>query len=334
MGDRSPQKLLRQILPWFVAVGLMGYLFYTIPLDNLLFELGQIDWPMLLAVVFFVDIGSWLCDSWASSRVFTWFLAPVSFREFLPVRAATYLMAILNYNLGQAGMIYYIHRVKRVALADVTAIVLMMMGTIILLLAVLSAVGLALGLDPQAQQYAMLLLALGGGAVVYFVLLKLEPGWLARRMLFRTLFAVGVMGHLKAAVVRVPHVVVVVFTHFLALRSFDITVPVGPGLILIPMILLITSLPLAPFGLGTGQTAAVAFFSRYAPGATIDAQRAKVLAYSLSLTSLALALQGLLGVIFLKKVSDIMAMRKEAEAEAAAQAREVEEDAGAGPQHP
>ena len=313
MRGKSAQKILRKVLPWVVAIGLMGYLFYKIPLNTLLSELKQIDWPFLLLVVVFVDLGAWLSDSWASSRVFSWFLAPVRFVEFLPVRAATYLMAILNYNLGQAGMVYYVHRVKKVPLADVTGVVLMMMGTIILLLSVLSVAGVALGLDEQAQQYSVLLLCLGGGALVYFAIIGIKPRWIARRPLVKVLFRVGVLGHLKAAAVRIPHVFVVVFTHFMALRCFDISVPVGPGLILIPMILLVTSLPLTPFGLGTGQATAVAFFSRYAPGATVDIQRAKVLAYSLSLSSLALALQAVLGLFFLKKVSEMISMPREAE---------------------
>ena len=122
MSGKSATKILRKVLPWVIALGLMGYLFYKIPLDNLQLELQQINWPFLLLVVVFVDIGSWLTDSWATSRVFTWFLAPVGYLEFLPVRAATYLMAILNYNLGQAGMVYYVHRTKKAPLADVTGI--------------------------------------------------------------------------------------------------------------------------------------------------------------------------------------------------------------------
>ena len=325
MREKSVKTFLRKVLPWVVAVGLMGYLFYKIPLDNLMDELRQINWIYLLLVVVFVDVGAWLSDSWATSRVFTWYLAPVSWREFLPVRAATYLMAILNYNLGQAGMVYYVHRVKKVPLADVTGIVLMMMGTIILLLSALSVVGVGFGLDEQAQQYSTLLLALGVGALVYFVVIGLKPRWLARRALVKVLFRVGVFGHLRAAAARIPHVGIVVFTHFLALRCFDISVPVGPGLILIPVILLVTSLPLAPFGMGTGQATAVAFFSRYAPGATVDIQRAKVLAYSLSLSSLALALQAVLGLFFLRKVSELISIHREEKEAAEAEAEKPEE---------
>ena len=311
MDGKGAKKLLRKVLPWVVALGLMGYLFGTIRYEKLLDALRQIDLLHLLAVVVFVDLGAWLTDSWASSRVFSWFLAPVSFKEFLPVRGATYLMAILNYNLGQAGMVYWVHRVKRVPLVDVTGVVLMMMGTIIVLLSVLSVIGVAFGLDGQAQQFSVLLLALGAGSLVYFVIIGIKPRWAIRKPLVKVLFRVGLLGHLKTALVRIPHVVIIVFTHFLALRAFEIDVPVGPGLILIPVILLVTSLPLAPFGFGTGQFTAVSFFSRYAPGATLELQQAKVLAYSLSLSTLALAGQAVIGLCFLKQVSEMLSMPKE-----------------------
>ena len=305
------KKSLRKVLPWMVALGLMGYLFYKIPLDSLVQELRQINWPMLLAVVVFVDLGSWLTDSFAASRVFSWFLTPVSMKEILPVRAATYLMAILNYNLGQAGLIYYIHRAKNVPVADVTGLVLMMMGTVVLVLSGMSVVGMLLGLDEQARNFGMMLMALGGGAVVYFVLLRIRPAFLARRAFFRILFKAGVLGHLRATVVRLPHMIVLVVTHFMALRTFDIEVPLGSGLILIPSVLLVASVPVAPFGLGTMQATSVAFFSRYAPGATAAARQAKVLAYSLSLASLTLSLQALLGLVFLRMVADMIAVPKD-----------------------
>jgi hypothetical protein len=86
----------------------------------------------------------------------------------------------------------------------------------------------------------------------------------------------------------------------LALRCFEVALPLSAALVYLPIIFFVASLPLTPYGFGTVQATAVHFLFRYAPGADRLAQEAVVLAYSLSLSSSVLLLQALLGLIFLK----------------------------------
>ncbi len=296
-------KRLRKILPWIVAICLMAYMFYKIPIDELAKALSQANVFYLLATVFFVDFGCWLADSWATSRVATWYLVPVKFSEMLPVRAATYLMAILNYNLGQAGLIYFLHKVKGAPILKATALIMMMMGSVILLLAIMSLGGLLLVDDERTRKFGMVVASLAGGAVVYFILLSLRPNFLARRGLFKLLFEVGISGHLKTTLVRVPHMAVIIAAHVFGMRCFDIQIPLGAGMIYIPLVLLVASLPLTPFGLGTMQATAVYFFSPFAGAATPQGRQALVFGYSMALSAMALMLQGLMGLAFFKRVA-------------------------------
>ena len=296
-------KRLRKILPWVVAAILMGYMFHKIPLADLSKALAQANIYYLFLTVIFVDFGCWFTDSWATSKVATWYLVPVRFGEMLPVRAATYLMAILNYNLGQAGLIYYFHKVKGAPLLAATAMILMMMGSVILLLALMSLGGLLLVDDERTRQFGMIVASLTVGAAIYFLVLRLRPAWLARRGLFKPLFDAGVTGHLKATLVRVPHLAVLIATHVFGMRCFDIEIPLGAGMIYIPMVLLVASLPLTPFGLGTMQATAVHFFSPFAQAPTLGGRQALVFGYSLALSAMALMLQGLMGLAFIKRVA-------------------------------
>ena len=296
-------KRLRQILPWVVALTLMGYMFHKIPLSDLTAALAKANVFYLLATVFFVDFGCWITDSWATSRVATWYLVPVRFSEMLPVRAATYLMAILNYNLGQAGLIYYFHKVKGAPVLAATAMIMMMMGSVVLLLALMSLGGLLLVDDERTRQFGMIVASLTLGAGLYFVVLRIRPNFLAKRGLFKPLFDAGVIGHLKATLVRVPHMGVIIASHVFGMRCFDIDIPLGAGMIYIPMVLLVASLPLTPFGLGTMQATAVHFFSPFAQAPTLVARQALVFGYSLALSAMALMLQGLMGLAFIKRVA-------------------------------
>lgn len=292
---------VRRVLPWLVALGIMGYLLWTVSFRSLLDALGRGNLPGLIGVALFVDLGCLTADSFATSRVMSWFLVPLSFSETLPARAASYLMAVLNYNLGQAGFAYYLHRRKRVSLAALTGVVLMMMGTVVLLLGVLSSIGVLLG-PGRLRGASWVLAAVALATFAYAILLAWRPGRLRRLALFAPLLDAGILGHLKATLVRIPHVAVLIVAHFLAMRCFHIRVPLDAGLVLIPVTLLIGTLPLTPFGLGTMQLAAVHFFAAYAPGDS-QSRQAAVLAYSLSLSTIALGIQVLIGLAALPRVT-------------------------------
>jgi hypothetical protein len=303
----------KQLLPWLLAVCLVGYLLYTIPKEELWAALQRAHLVYLIAVVIYAILGSLVADSWATARVFSWFLTPVGFGELLPVRAATYLMAILNYHLGQAGLVYFVYRRSRerqVSLAAITGVILMILGTVLLLLTLFSVAGVVTTSDAQIRRYGWVPAAVGAGALVYFFVLTLKPRWLANRQLLAPLFAAGVLGHLKATLVRIPHVAVVVTGHLFAMRCFDVVVPLSIGLIYIPLLLLLASVPITPLGLGTMQLAAVHLFAGYAPGSEA-ARRASVLGYSLSLASLAMVTQATLGLFCLRRVINLIAVEEE-----------------------
>lgn len=298
----------KQLLPWLLAFSLVGYLLYTIPKEELWAALQRAHLVYLVVVVIYAILGSLVADSWATARVFSWFLTPVGFREMVPVRAASYLMAIVNYHLGQAGLVYFVYRrsARQVSVASITGLILMMLGTILLLLTLLSVVGVVATSAAQIRRYGWVPALVGAGALLYFVVLILKPRWLARRRLLAPLFDAGVLGHLKATAVRIPHVAVVVTSHLLAMRCFDVLVPPSIGLVYVSLLLLLASVPITPMGLGTMQLAAVHLFAAYAPGSAA-ARRASVLGYSLSLASLAMVTQATLGLLCLRRVIDLIA---------------------------
>ena len=97
--------------------------------------------------------------------------------------------------------------------------------------------------------------------------------------------------------------VVIIAAHVFGMRCFDIEIPLGAGMIYIPMVLLVASLPLTPFGLGTMQATAVHFFAPFAKAPTLVQRQALVFGYSLALSTMALMLQGLIGLAFIKQVA-------------------------------
>jgi hypothetical protein len=129
---------------------------------------------------------------------------------------------------------------------------------------------------------------------VYALLLFRKPRLLSDFRILEPLFSVGVVGHLKAIAVRLPHVLVLIVWHFLSLRWFGVDVKFFTALVLLPAVFFAAALPISVQGLGLSQAAAVYFF-----GGDDPARKAAVLAYSIAMTTVSLVAQIAMGLVFL-----------------------------------
>ena len=71
----------------------------------------------------------WMIDSLCLTWVVRRFNAPMRFRDIVPIRASMYLLALINTNLGQGGVAYYLYRKAKIpfleALSSILFIALM-----------------------------------------------------------------------------------------------------------------------------------------------------------------------------------------------------------------
>jgi hypothetical protein len=279
-----------RIAAWIVALGLLAYLLRRVPPGQVLQAVkAAAPWtvPVLIVLVFLV----YLADSVAMWRIFGWFVARLSFREVLVVRGATYLLAIINYAVGQGTIVYFVNRSRGVPLSRGAAAVLLIMGTNVLALLFFATAGLVLA-DPVPGLATVVKVAWAGLAF-YILVVVLRPRFLTSRPVFDVLLGAGVLGHLKAVAVRIPHLLSLMLYTYVALRAFGAKVPLGLAISCLPVVYFIAVLPIVPAGLGTMQAAMVHFFHPYASDATI-------VACSLASQGIALGVQALLGLACLR----------------------------------
>jgi hypothetical protein len=291
------KKRLIRLAAWAVTAGLLVLLFHKIPFHDVVAAArGAAAWTV--PVAFILSLAIYLADSFAIWKTFGWFLAKLSFADILLVRGATYLLAAINYNVGQGAIVYFVHRVARVPIMRGVATVLLIMGINVLALLFLASFGLAAAPSvPHAVK--LLVVAAYAGFAVYLAAVLAKPRWLASRPLFDVLLGAGFAGHVRALLVRLPHVACLFAFQILMLRAFGVAVPVVDAVAALPVVYFIAVLPISVQGLGTTQATMVYFFARYAPG-DAQAQQAAVLAASLVGQMCTLALQALLGVACLR----------------------------------
>jgi hypothetical protein len=289
------RKRLGRLLPWLVAVGVLAFMFSRVSVIDTLAAVSQAAWWTVPALAG-ITVVIFLADTFAIWRTFGWFLARLSYFEVMVVRGASYLLALINYAVGQGALVYFVHRSRGVPVMRGAAAVLLTMGINVLLLLILTTVGLFFA--PQVPPALKTVVLVGhGGLVVYLALVVAKPRWLTSRAIFDVLANAGITGHLKVMAVRLPHLTSLIVFSYVSLRGFGVRVPVAQAILFLPVVYFIAVLPISPAGLGTSQAAMVYLFAQYAPGPN---PKAMILACGLVAQAVGLGMQVLIGLGFFR----------------------------------
>src|SRR6185436_13071384 len=192
------QKRLLRVLPWVVTAGLLAWLFHRI--DFAQFKAGvQGSAPWMVPVVLASVAAVYLADSFAIWKTFGWFLTRMSFKDVLLVRGATYLLAAINYNVGQGAIVYFVHRTAGTTIMRGIATTLLVLGINVLVLLFLATGGLAVA--PDVPHAVKILVAIAWvGLAIYIALIKLRPRFLDKPI-FEVLLNAGFGGYARAVLV-------------------------------------------------------------------------------------------------------------------------------------
>ncbi len=285
------KKHLGRAAAWLVTGGLLFFVFKNIKVAEVVASVrGAAPWTVPVCIAGIVAI--YLADSFAIWKTFGWFLAQFSYAEVLVVRGATYLLAVVNYNVGQGAIVYFVNRSRGVPVARGIATVLFIMGVNILALLVLATLGLAIATKVPSALPLGLGLAYAGLAL-YAIIVATKPRLVAKQPVFQVLLSAGLAGHARALLVRIPHIAAIVAYQTAMLHAFGVAVPLGQAFAALPIVFLIAVLPISVQGLGVTQWAMVFFFARYAPGGHEE----PVIAASLVPLAIAMTVQVLIGLV-------------------------------------
>lgn len=302
---RTLPSLVRRIAPWLVAAFMLAWLFRMVQLDQLQLAVARAPLGLFAVVIATYVLGTLFGDTFATWATFRWALpeAGLRFREALDVRGASYLLAIIHYGAGQGSLAYFVSRVHKIPLARVAGAVMLIMGVNVVVVALFAFLGVVLGGGPDDPMLRWIVLGLACSFPAYLAIIAARPNFLMRIRLLQPLFDAGLRGHAVATLARLPHISWLLLGNYVAMRLFNVDPPIVVAISLLPIVFVVTVLPISPGGLGTAQAVTLALFAPYAAGATVDARRASVLAFSLAMQFAGLIVQAAIGLVFLRRVS-------------------------------
>jgi len=253
----------------------------------------------------------WLIDSLCLTWVVRRFNAKLTLRDIAPIRASMYVPALINTNLGQGGVAWYLHRRAGIPFLEMLSSILFIALMEVYQLFLFSTLGVIFYHPGSPAQHTVvhvlrIVYAVAWPALAaligFFAIARRSDrvgAWIdggRLRALARTFVQARPRDYAIVLLIKAPSFLASLLTQFLALSLYGISIPLAKLVLFLPLVFLTASLPIAVAHLGTTQAAWLLFFSANAPPA-------RILAYSLAAHFTFMFCNGLIGLLFLPRAS-------------------------------
>jgi hypothetical protein len=260
----------------------------------------------------------WLIDSICLTWVIRRFNAPLRLRDIIPIRASMYLLALINTNLGQGGVAWFVHRMAKVPFLEILSSILFIGLIEVYQLFLFSTLGVFF-YNPSAPAQIRLVHVLRITYVIAWLALAVLIAFFARARraerirawitggrwgaVAGTFLAARPVDYAIVLAIKAPSFMASLLAQYFALSLYGIAIPFAKLILFLPLVFLAAALPIAVAHLGTSQAAWLLFFSGSAPGV-------KLLAYSLAAHFTFMFCNGLIGLLFLPRATrELTALR-------------------------
>ena len=291
--------LLQRLLPAVVSIAALVWLLNTIEPAALV---DALSWKVVAVLApTLIGYGVVTLALEAASIVLLMSKRPEGFGLWTAARikSASYLLAIVNYTLGAGALTVLLRRRAGIGLGESASIVLLITSIDMLILMIMAAAGTTLVETGAPGVRAGLFALLVVGFVVGMTILRM-PGNLGPIERIRALTVFEALRTTPLS--RLARLAVLRFfftSSFIALGGaafvgFGIDVPLSDLVVGMVVVGVVSALPIAVAGLGTGQIAVVEAFGRFA-------DRETLLALSLVLTAGLLSLRAGMGLLMARE---------------------------------
>jgi hypothetical protein len=307
-AESAELPLWRRALPFVIGIVLLAVVVTRLDLAAFVAAVRTTNYLGFFLFTLFFTTFLLSADSLATAHVYRRTVCPVRYREVVLIRGASYLPSMLNHHIGQGWLTYFIAKRYGAPLWRVAGATLLVYATTFGCVFLLGVAALPF----NHGRVAWLAPTIGGIALagaLYMLVVYMKPAFLRQRQATAPLVEVGVRGHLAALLWRLPHVLVLFIGTWVPFTFFKVNVPFADALAFIPVVMLVTALPITPQGVGTRDVVAIELLAGYAPG-THEQQIAAVAAATLSWACALTLVQAVISPILMRRAQRMLGTPK------------------------
>jgi hypothetical protein len=301
----SKPPIWRQLLPWILAAGILGYVFYKVPFNEVKEALKGVSLAAVIAGYLVYTLAYYLTDALSFWRCYSRYNLPIRFIEVLKLRLASYLVQALNGAVTEVLTVLYLYRRHRVPVLESGSSALFIYFFEIYNMVL--ALSICLVLTPRFRHLPVLGPVLVATCIFAWCFLplwllywhtglrhRLWPSLQGKKVL--TAFAHARLWHYPEIwIYRVIPVVASVWTTIAIFRSMGVTAPTGLLVAAVPLVINVTYWPVSAGGMGGPQLAADVLLRG-------NMTSAQAVAWSLIWSAVFLLTRALTGVFFIRPV--------------------------------
>ncbi len=249
---RRGPALWQQILPWAITIACFGYLYTRLSgaaardglslADYLGDIFGRVSWTHWLALMIPYSAFFFLIDSLVVWRVVSWFNTPVRYSAILPIRGSSYILSILNEQVGKGAMGIYLNRRYGVPGWEVGSSMIFIMFCEFFYLLAWATIGWSLRRHEFPEVFGLIPWIACAAAIFLVAWLLFFRGPLGRgialreKPLFKSFREAGPLRYLTIVALRSPALLAAVVVYTYALNLFGVDANMGQMLGYLPVI--------------------------------------------------------------------------------------------------
>ena len=261
--DGRPRKpaLWQQLLPWAITLVCFGYLYTRLSgaaardglglVEYLGGIFGRVDWIKWLGLMVPYSAFFFMIDSAVVWRVVSWFNTPISYTGILPIRGSSYILSILNEQVGKGAMGLYLFRRYGVPGWEVGSSMIFIMFCEFFYLLFWATIGWSLRREDLPEVFGLIPVIAGGAAIflagwIFFFRRGAAPAPVdpesdapvpfRDRPLFKSFREASPLHYLTIVVLRSPALLAAVVIYTYALDLFGVEATMGQMLGYLPVI--------------------------------------------------------------------------------------------------
>jgi Lysylphosphatidylglycerol synthase TM region len=299
----------KKIAPYIVTLLIFALIFWRIPIRRVGAALENVPIVKFFCVFLPFSAVYWVVDSFCLTWVVRRFNVPLRLRDIMPIRASMYPLALINTNLGQGGVAWYLHRKASIPFLEVLSSILFIGLMEVYQLFLFSTVGIVFYRSGSPGQNEIVGVIRAAYVVVWLLLVAVivlfararhsdrMRSWISSSRfgaIAQTFFAARPRDYATVIAIKAPTFLMSLLTQYVALSLYGITIPFVKLMLFLPLVFLAAALPIGVAHLGTSQAAWLLFFSANAPSA-------EILAYSLAAHFTFMFCNALIGLCFIRR---------------------------------